>query len=143
MEATPEAIVDFLSQRAQSWWDEHQAPYLLAFVAPELNSKGIDYRAVIGEERLKGFVERHVADGQFRLVAHPLQYAKVGIVPVGVAFEYETTVEEANPGNRKEPREKPDDTLIRFLRALEHLPASELDKIVLPTSVLVRLVGRR
>ena len=83
---TPEELISFLSERSREEWEKNSFPYLLARVGPDLRDRGEDYRLIIGEDRtLKQFV---AASDQLKLVQHPRQKAKIGIIPAQEEFEF-------------------------------------------------------
>lgn len=140
---TEQELVEFLADRAASRW-ENGLPYFLSLIATDLKERDLDYRPIIGEERLKSFVKRVASDGGFKIIEHPTQRAKVAIVPKEADFEFE----DANPVPL--PPKSIDDksfndaaTLLAFFRSLSRLPDSALDAIHIPTKVIVRLLTRR
>ena len=140
MEKTEAALGAFLKEKAAENW-KNEAPYLLSSLAPDLRLESVSYREVIGaDETLKQFVQRTGETYGYKIVQHPSQKPKVGIVPADADFEFEDTGQKPLQERRSGP---PDGVLYNFLRALGKLPASEIDKIVIPTSVLVKLARYR
>ena len=146
MDVNEAGLVDFLAEQAQRQWDEDEQPYLLSLVATDLKLQQVDYRAILGDERLKAFIERTVKDGRYKLVAHPQQKAKVGIIPADKEFAFSPVVSSQTAaeidvyGERPSSREQ---VVLGFLRALARLPDSDLEGVVLPAKVLAKLIGRR
>lgn len=146
MDPTEDGLKAFLKEQAQKQWDLDEQPYLLSLASPDLRPLAIDYHDIIGPERLKAFAERTAADGGYRVVAHPQQKAKVGIVPATVQFEFPAAEERhraVNPDAHHERLNDREQIVVAFLRALSKLPDSELDGVIIPARVLAKLLGRR
>lgn len=143
MSETEDTIIRFLTEKANASWRD-QKPYLLSFATPDMLDAQIDYKAILGGERLKAFVERTATEGGYRLVKHPHQRAKVGIVPDGVVFEFDDAVQEETVPTRMVPGEQAQGSvLLNFLSALSSLPEEDLNGIVISTRVLVKLARKR
>lgn len=148
LEPTPEAILDFATRRAQQTWDEHATAYLLARLSPELREQGIDYKGVIGPQTLKEFVSG--ATDKLRVVLHPDQRSKIGIVPAGVAFEFPLTTSEESPREpvissppRQSPRSSARHTVMAFLDLVGKLDPAEAERVQIPTDILAKLARTR
>lgn len=138
-------IIEFLKARAEEASAEDDV-YLLSDAGPDMVEDGIDYRAILAGERLKAFVERTAPDGGYRLVQHPRQRAKLGLVPAGKDFEFKDEPD-AEVGTEAAPRESVRSAkgaaLFSFLYALSKLQPEEIDGVVIPTRVLVKLALRK
>lgn len=143
MTATEETLGKFIEKAATRAWEDHRSPYFLSSLSPEFREEGHDYKAVIGEERLKTAVKRLSGRFNFTVVEHATQRAKVGVIPKGEAFEFEE-----KPTSRRgttlmashvEERQR---ITIEFINELGRLPPDLLDGVVIPTKVLVRLLAR-
>lgn len=140
MDKTEAALGAFLKQKALESW-ESKTPYLLSFLSPDLKTEGSSYKDIVGEdETLKQFVVRTGDAYGYKLVQHPAKKAKVGVIPIGEEFTFEDETR-ASSHNLRESR--PDGVLVDFLKALGRLPASDVDKVVIPASVLVKLARHR
>lgn len=143
MDATESGIIAFLREKAEARWQEKQ-PYPLSLAAAEIKSEGgIDYRAVLRDERLKAFVKRTQNQGGYKLIEHPNQKAKLVIVPTAAEFEFPVETSPTGAKRDDSSEEHSERALVQFLRALAKLSDDEIDGVVIPTSVLVKLVGRR
>ncbi len=142
MDATEDGLKAFLMARTQSHWDEYQQPYFLSRAATDIKAQGIDYRDILKDEKLKEFSRRVRIEDGFRLVEHPSQKAKVGLVPTDIAFQFPVEVDDAQQGGSPQNRVH-GQTLLDFLHALSRLPPEDLDAVVLPTRVLVKLATKR
>jgi hypothetical protein len=144
LDHTEDDIQRVLSEKTKERWEAEQRPYLLSYVGLDMKINGIDYRAILGEERVKGFVQRTQDAGGYRLVAHPSQKAKIGIVPAGVDFSFAET-SEADGKRIGKPVEPPrhERAVTAFLRALSRLPDKDQDAVIIPVRVLTKLLGFR
>ncbi len=143
MSATEDTIINFLTAKANAAWEDKQ-PYLLSFAGPDLTDAQIDYRSVLDGERLKAFVERTSGEGGYQLVKHPHQKAKVGLVPHGAEFQFDDLdQEEPVSWDSSRSTQPHGSTLLDFLNALSKLPPEDLDGVVIPTRVLVKLARKR
>jgi hypothetical protein len=144
MSGTEDTIIEFLKDKANTAW-QTQKPYLLSFAVPDMLEAQIDYQAILNGERLKGFVERTAGEGRYRVVKHPHQRAKVGVVPSDSQFEFEDANHKEAASDFRSVRGESAQgaVLLSFLGALSTLPEEDLDAIVIPTRVLVRLAKKR
>ena len=144
MEKAEADIVSYLKEQAELAWESSKQPFLLSQAAPGMKAAGLNYQEILGDERLKAFAKRTESQGNYRLVTHPVQKPKVGIVPAGVNFEFQA--EPSPGGNARSAR--PDGSHAEhstrvILRALSRLSDEELDQIVIPTHIFVKLLGGR
>jgi hypothetical protein len=141
--ATEDTIIEFFRDQAIAAWKDEQ-PYLLSFAGPDLTEKGIDYRTILEGEKLKAFVERTEGSGRYRVVKHPHQKAKIGLVKYGEKFEFSSNDhDDALLHDVQSPKTQHSSALFEFLDALSKLPVEDLDGIVIPTRVLVKLSKKR
>jgi hypothetical protein len=142
MDQTPEAIVAFARERARDEWQPDK-PYLLARLSPDLKEQGVDYKEVLQGQRLKDFL-RSVPD-QVRLVFHPDQRSKVGVVLPENDFEFGIA---QNDGDEPRPNTRHEHTnltrrrylVMGFLQLLGELDQRSAEQVVIPTHILSRLL---
>jgi hypothetical protein len=142
MDETPEALNEFIIRRTNEHWEKTRAAYLLSNVSTDLIPYGVNYRNIIGVgTTLKQYVSGLPS---VRVVIHPIQKAKVGLVPAdsGFAFEIEPTVTGSGDSERpKRPRIPSQKHIVmQFLSLLSKLPAEELKSVIIPVHVLAKLV---
>lgn len=132
---TNEDLIAALQGIAQKHWDTHKTPTLLSQL-PKLLSTHLqaDYKPILGTVSLKSFIKTSQGLGGYRLVEHPTQRAKLGIVPPGVDFEFPVTTDE-----------KTISTLSRqdiegFARVLGALTPDELRHVSLPATLVIKLL---
>ena len=146
MDHTEEDIQRELVKKARERWDTNEAkqPYFLSDVGIDMKILGIDYRAILGEEGLKKFVRRTQHTAGYQLVEHPLQKAKVGIIPAGAKYSFPNAAHAEHDHERRSPAPaSAERAVIDFLRALSHLSDEDQDAVVIPVRVLTRLFGKR
>ena len=93
------------------------------------------------------FVKRTEKKDGYRLVEHPVQKPKVGIVPYEVEFKF-SEFERTAPFTEDPPEathfvSERERAVLSFLRSLSHLSEQEIDSVVIPTRVLTKLLARR
>ncbi len=144
----PDSVTDvaslkqFLQRRTKETWDERQGPYYLSFVATDLKTLGIDYRALIGPvlKLSQWAATNEIPDTM--LVVHPTQKARIGFVPSdsGFAFEVADAAAEREQTTPKGPRSR---ALVQFVQSLMNLPDESLESFQVPAKTLVALLRHR
>lgn len=132
-----------ITSRTTTYFAEKRQPYLLSRIPPDLAADDLNYKEIAGDQTLKGFVE---GVSGIKIVRHPTQKAKIGIIPAHAAFSYETQSNETIAVAADKPRMKrspPPDALTSLLQALAHLEPEELDTVHIPVRVMIRLAGIR
>jgi len=132
----------FLAEHAKRHWDSHKTPYLLADIPSDLREeKSIEYKTILGEQRLKSFASETSETNNYKVVQHPTQRAKVGLVPHDVQYmfpEEETRHEKSGVFPRVSDRRK---TVIDFLRLISELSVEDQEKISIPVGIVSRLIA--
>lgn len=141
MSAMEETLIEFLKAKAEAAWAEQQ-PYLLSFAGPDLNEAKIDYRTILGGEKLKAFAERTQGPNSYKVVKHPRQRAKVGLLKHDEEFAFDATDDRAAraTGDWQPQGRAP---LEGFINALSHLSVEDLEGLMIPAKVLVKLAQKR
>ncbi|KGR93963.1 hypothetical protein [Burkholderia sp. ABCPW 111] len=119
-------------------WSLRNEPALLSDMPPLLTKAIPNYKAILGTRNLKAFIKSTGSNAGYKLVEHPTQRARVGVAPETANFEY--AQDEAKPTVSPGARKANEEVVIAFLRALANLPNADLDKVVLPASVLAKLL---
>jgi hypothetical protein len=148
LEANHDTLKAALKRSAEQFWQQHGQPFLLSDVAPGLKAEGIDYKAILDEETLKSFIKRTGETCGYRLVEHPTQRAKVGLVPSEAQFSFpdtrtDTPLSERSPASERRPSAASDRerVILAFLRALSRLNDDEIESVNIPVRVLIKLLG--
>lgn len=120
---------------SEKYWRERTSPVLLSALPKILETEDPNYRAVLGTRTLKVFIKETGEATGYRLVEHPTQRARVGVAPTAANYVFPLELEPKTVAT-KSHRE----ATLAFFRALATLPDAEFDKVVIPTSVLVKLL---
>lgn len=145
-----ETEADFLkklSQIVMENWQERRKPVLLSYVGTKLAADGIDYRQWSPDGKLASILKAH--SEAFTYAASPYDALVAAVVPAGESFDWPeggsqspkeaASVTEGNNERLKRSR----GALYAFVRELSRLPKSEADSVIIPTSVLIRLLEGR
>ena len=121
-------------------WAQSERPILISLVPDHLRLRAPneDYKSALGSASLKTFVKSSQNEFGYRVVEHPTQKAKVGLVPEGTDYKFpddEAKAVEANPDTFN----KSGADGIALLKSLAKLSDSDLDKITIPVAVLAKL----
>lgn len=140
-----ESILSFAAERAQEEWDKNEQPYMLADLSPDLARNGINYKSVLGGQRLKAFVvssPKHV-----KVIVHPTQKAKIGLIPPDEEFEFTTEppsaatqAKSASTFGGKGRRSHRRHIVSNFLQLLSELDDDAVAQVQLPTHILTKLM---
>lgn len=130
-------LVTAIKTISDEYWGEQNSPVLLSALPLILEKKAPNYRAVLGDRTLKTFIMKTESTGSYKLVEHPVQRARVGVVPAEANYEFPQGV--PSPPTTITAKNSQEVTLA-FFRALATLPEDDLDKVVIPVSVLVKLL---
>lgn len=120
-------------------WDTSEKPLLLSELPAQLKrlNPPVDYKLIVGTQSLKSFIKDSSEEFGYKLVEHPTQRAKVGLIPSDMEFSF--PVEQAKKNLAMEKAEKGEYDGIALMRLLAKLPDSDLEKISIPVSVLVKM----
>lgn len=140
---TEAKLIEHLVEQTKNHWEKAEQPYLLSLVATDLRDEGVDYVAILKDERLKSFIQRVADQGAFKFVEHPSQRAKIGLIPNDKEFSFDSDKKSEEASDKPRLRVHGDQAVTSFLHALSRLPDSLLDEVIIPTKVLVKLLSRR
>lgn len=130
-------LVTAIKAISEDYWRSQNSPILLSALPLMLEKSNPNYRAVLGDRTLKAFVRETENTESYKLVEHPIQRARVGVVPAEANYEFPQGV--PSPPTVITAKNSQEVTLA-FFRALATLPEDDLDKVVIPVSVLVKLL---
>jgi hypothetical protein len=140
MDDPQKGLGDQIVKMVEAYWNDEQEPLLLSELGPNLKS----YRDIIAPLTLKQFVG--TLSDRITVVQHSSKRAKVGVIPASKTYSYDEkeTVQEVSPvqADRK-PRSNPRSNkfvVLNFLEALATLDEEDLKQVVIPASVLAKLV---
>lgn len=145
IEPTPESILLFASERAKEEWSKNEMPYLLARLSPDLSRVGINYKGVLGEQRLADFVRS--GHSYVKVVSHPTQRSKIGLIPPDKEFEYvaepaasEPEIACATPSIDRSRSSRRRYIVSNFLQLLSELDDADAAQVQIPTNILTKLM---
>lgn len=132
-------LADALRDIAEDNWKKCHKPLLLSELPDELEKRlQGDYKPFLGSESLKSYIKSSGPTNGYRLVEHPTQRAKLGIVPTGVDFEFTANAEVSSA-----LRQLSGQDVQGFARVLRSLTPDELRQLSLPASLVVRLLDSK
>jgi hypothetical protein len=146
--ATEQEVKTALKKITDEYWDARKTPILLSQLPEKLEAEVPDYKEVLVGKSLKAFAQAVGEDSGFKLITHPSQRAKLGLVPANVGFEFPkeavtqqgvTTPAGGQEGTR-DRGSRSQEPVLALLRILSGLPPEELEKVVIPVSTLVKLL---
>ena len=133
----------FLIDRVKFHWNSPKKVLLLADVPSELKEhKQQDYRDILGEKRLKAFASETQGVDGYKLIQHPNQKAKLGLIPYDADFEFPDDV--AVGPAPKRPQHLPSNTrrtTLEFMNILNSLPEKDQAEIVIPARIVAKLLA--
>ena len=83
MSVSKEDLSQKIIQITEQYWAKNNAPILLSKLGPEIKSDGFDLKTMISPLSLSQFIEFSCGE-KIKIVRHPRQSAKIGIIPVSV-----------------------------------------------------------
>ncbi|MDU0365350.1 hypothetical protein RWK44_33825 [Rhizobium sp. 25PS6] len=141
---TKENLINTIEKKTKEIWDEHEKPWLLSDVEPFLKREGFSYKDLIAPLTLKKFAAG--LDGKVKVVQHSSRRARVGIIPADKTYSFDgeipaaTTTPDREVSTSRPHSRSTKYAVINFLHAISTLDEADLDKIIIPTSVLAKLV---
>lgn len=129
-------LISALKAMVDHQWSEKKLPVMLSAVPGVLADSLPDYRTFLAGKSIKMFIQETQQTGGYSLVEHPSLRAKVGVAPAGVEFKFPLHNTPTASNGRNATRE----TTLAFLAALSQLPSGEQDKVVIPVSVIAKLL---
>lgn len=135
--STESELKTALRDIAKEHWTKYSHPVLLSNLPPLIDEKIQDYKELLRGSSLKSYIIKESGAANVKLVEHPIQKAKVGIVPADTDFQFEPIPTDASAARK--PKFDPS-ILLTFLNELSKLPDTEIEKVNIPVSVLVKLI---
>jgi hypothetical protein len=137
-----EELARRITSMASAFFRDTGQPYLLSRIPPDLD--GLAYKDIVGEQTLKEFIE---GLSELRIVRHPTQKAKIGVVPASAEFSFGDASDAAFAGRPIEGPQKrrspASNALMSLLQALAHLEPEEVDTVHIPVRIMIKLAGIR
>ena len=143
MSESKSVLVEKLNQLARSHWEAEAEPLLLSQVGAALQAASLDYKSILEDSSIRRFVSENCPE--LKVVQHPNQFAKIGIIPVSEEYEFPSDqVPKASLHRHTDSVRRSRRALYEFISALADLPESDTQGVIIPTSVLIQLLeGKR
>lgn len=120
------------------FWADRRVPMLLSGLPRAVEQTIPNYRDMLEGRSLKSFIQETSASAGYKLVEHPTQRARVGVIPATESYQFpEAPLKAAQPIVKKSSRQ----VTIEFFRVLGELEHDDLGKMVIPASILVKLLN--
>lgn len=135
-----EDIGNGLRHLAEEHWKAKGQPILLSNLPKKIEELiKADYKEILGQVSLKNYIKESGLRNNYRLVEHPTQKAKLGIVPADVVFEFADTPTSSSFIQAEVSKSDIDG----FVRVLRSLTPDELRQVSLPANLVVRLLDSK
>ena len=135
-------LIDLIKKKVQEKWARNKTPYLLSSVGSDFKGTSTLKEALNGK-RLKEWASSNKEKLNVELSVHPTQMEKIGLIPSNEKYEY--PVEQMSLGVVKEggvtSNKKRKQVTLNFILMLGELGPEEADKVIIPTSLLSKLLG--
>jgi hypothetical protein len=112
-------ITTKIKEISEEYWHDHCSPVLLSALPLILERAGRNYRAALGSRTLKGFIKETADEAGYKLVEHPSQQARVGVVPADADYHFPP---EPNHITKAIPAKSNKEATLAFFHALATLP---------------------
>lgn len=130
-------LVTTIKDLSERHWAEKKSPVLLSALPKLLEGEVPDYRSVLGSRTLKAFIKETEEATGYKLIEHPTQHMRVAVAPAAVDYQFPL---DPSPLPKTIASKNSQDVTLAFFRALATLPDTDLDKVTIPVSVLVKLL---
>lgn len=128
-----------LSDLVQSHWEENNQPLLLSKIGLWLREHVSNHSQLLGEENLRAFLNLY--SKKFKVVQHPQQYAKIGVVPPSESYDFPDSLSvESNEVSATTDLKRSRGAFYSFIRELSRLDQEDIESVKIPTRVIVRLL---
>lgn len=130
---TEKELLQEITQKVSDFWSVNKSPFLVSQLGA--NHTKADIRAATKGIAIVRWIQENASKLKVKLIYHPTQKEKIGLIPANEVFEYENnTPKLTSPSNEKE-------LTLAFLEMLKtKCTSQELDQIEIPTKILVKLL---
>lgn len=136
-------ISSVLKNIVDNYWLENKEPILLSRLPLSLEEKDPNFREKLRAVSLKSFIEDTSDSCGYRLIKHPTQKAKIGVIPEGKDYSFPEEDKLNRNDIKKKPVKNKGNSAINLIELLSELPEDDLEKINIPLSVIVKLFKLR
>ncbi|MGO3714404.1 hypothetical protein [Alcaligenes aquatilis] len=135
-------LIQALEKLVRDTWKNEKEPVLLSALPRILELTLPDFREILNGRSIKKFIVDTGASGNYELVEHPSIRAKISVAPKDSNYQFPDS--EKKPAYRKYAASKKtsesQEITLSFLKEVGNLAESEQDKIVIPVSILAKLL---
>lgn len=125
-----------IEKETTEYWKNNKKPLLLSGLVPHLESHNFRLKDVIGEQRIKDFIQQTSSKGaDYKLIVDPVHKAKVGVIPSNESYSYTPVILDI------EGRKTNQKITMEFLALVSKLPKEEAQQVHIPTHVLAKLLN--
>lgn len=125
-------------------WREEETPLFIADIPTKIReTKGINYKDVLADERLKKFTVDTEGPDSYKVVMHPNQIAKIGLIPYEVDFSFEDKSNNIKTPSKSHISGNSRETTLSFLELIDNLPIQEKTSIEIPTYIIAKLISKK
>lgn len=130
---TEKELLQEITQKVSDFWSVNKSPFLVSQLGA--NHTKADIRAATKGIAIVRWIQENASKLKVKLIYHPTQKEKIGLIPANEVFEYENNIPKlTSPSNEKE-------LTLAFLEMLKtKCTPQELDQIEIPTKILVKLL---
>ena len=130
---TEKELLQEITQKVSDFWSVNKSPFLVSQLGA--NHTKADIRVATKGIAIVRWIQENASKLKVKLIYHPTQKEKIGLIPANEVFEYENnTPKLTSPSNEKE-------LTLAFLEMLKtKCTPQELDQIEIPTKILVKLL---
>lgn len=133
------SISNALKRIVDSYWQENKEPILLSNLPSILEKEIVDFRDGMKGSSLKSFIKDSADSYGYCLIEHPVQKAKVGIIPSGEDYSFPEESESNKTVAKKKLTQSKGNPAVNLLEILSELSKDDLEKVNIPLSVIVKL----
>lgn len=136
MSSLENELIDLIKTKVQEKWDKNKEPYLLSSVGSDYKGT-VPLKKALNGKRLKEWAILNQDNLKIDISIHPTQKEKIGLIPQNERYDYPGEIKEVTQKIKKNKKA----ITLEFLGMLGELSEEEADKIIIPTSILTKLLG--
>ncbi|HED3137360.1 hypothetical protein [Citrobacter farmeri] len=136
MSSLENELIDLIKTKVQEKWGKNKEPYLLSSVGSDYKGT-VPLKKVLNGKRLKEWAILNQDNLKIDISIHPTQKEKIGLIPQNERYDYPDEIKEVTQKIKKNKKA----ITLGFLGMLGELSEEEADKIIIPTSILTKLLG--
>jgi hypothetical protein len=140
-------LVDAVDGLVKKKWEKDRSPLLTSNIGTLLAQDAVDYKLILEGGNLTDFLRMHAS--KFKVVVHPSQRAKIGVIPSSEDYLFDDPVADALAESRDGSNaidftditlKKSRGAFYSFVRAVSDLSKEEIASVHIPMNVIVKLL---